>query len=193
MRIAGQSAIEYLMTYGWALIIIIIVLAVLYSLHVFTPGALIGANCAVNFKYSCENPVLSTNGTFAFILGQNTGQTDYNLAVACVASTNSSGLPYASAGPWRYLSANAKLSDSYNSTSAFALESGKSVPVSGSICYTTTGEALTGQNLGNQYTGQIWIRYTALAGPAGQSNPFVAVKVATLSVQISSVGGTTTV
>ncbi len=35
----GQSAMEYLMTYGWAIIIVIIVAAALYALGVFNPGA----------------------------------------------------------------------------------------------------------------------------------------------------------
>lgn len=34
----GQSALEYLLTYGWAILIVIIVGASLYALGVFTPG-----------------------------------------------------------------------------------------------------------------------------------------------------------
>ena len=34
----GQSAMEYLMTYGWAILIVIIVAAVLFSLGLFNPG-----------------------------------------------------------------------------------------------------------------------------------------------------------
>jgi uncharacterized protein (UPF0333 family) len=34
----GQSAMEYLMTYGWAILIVIIVAAVLFSLGVFNPA-----------------------------------------------------------------------------------------------------------------------------------------------------------
>ena len=35
----GQSAMEYLMTYGWAIIIVIIVAAALYALGVFNPSS----------------------------------------------------------------------------------------------------------------------------------------------------------
>ena len=38
-KLKGQSAMEYLMTYGWAIIIVIIVAAALYALGVFNPGA----------------------------------------------------------------------------------------------------------------------------------------------------------
>ena len=40
----GQSALEYLMTYGWAILIIIIVGGVLYYYGVFSPGKLVGEN-----------------------------------------------------------------------------------------------------------------------------------------------------
>ena len=40
MRRKGQTAMEYLMTYGWAILIIIVVVAALYAMGVFTikPG-----------------------------------------------------------------------------------------------------------------------------------------------------------
>jgi hypothetical protein len=39
----AQSALEYMMTYGWAILIIVIVAAVLYSLGIFNPSANSGA------------------------------------------------------------------------------------------------------------------------------------------------------
>jgi hypothetical protein len=35
----GQSAMEYLMTYGWAILIVIVVVAALYAMGVFKVGA----------------------------------------------------------------------------------------------------------------------------------------------------------
>ncbi len=40
MRFGSQSAMEYLMTYGWAVLIIAVVLAVLYSLGLFSSATL---------------------------------------------------------------------------------------------------------------------------------------------------------
>jgi len=34
----GQAAMEYLMTYGWAILIVIAVIAALYAMGIFTPG-----------------------------------------------------------------------------------------------------------------------------------------------------------
>ncbi|MBI4175870.1 MAG: hypothetical protein HY518_01590 [Candidatus Aenigmarchaeota archaeon] len=41
-RKSGQSAMEYLMTYGWAILIIIIVAAALFALGVFNPATFTG-------------------------------------------------------------------------------------------------------------------------------------------------------
>ena len=42
----GQTAMEYLMTYGWAIIIVIIVAAALYALGIFNPTGLTGATAS---------------------------------------------------------------------------------------------------------------------------------------------------
>ena len=71
----GQTALEYLMTYGWAILIVIIVGAALYSLGVFSPGTWTGKRTTgfaqfhiVDFKYS-------TNGTLTFVIGNRIGKT----------------------------------------------------------------------------------------------------------------------
>ena len=43
MKTKAQSALEYMMTYGWAILIIVIVAAVLYSLGIFSPSSSVGA------------------------------------------------------------------------------------------------------------------------------------------------------
>jgi len=51
----GQTAMEYLMTYGWAILIVIVVIAALYSMGVFTLTG--GVTCS-----PCFDP-----GTFAYV------------------------------------------------------------------------------------------------------------------------------
>jgi hypothetical protein len=43
MKIKAQAAMEYLMTYGWAILIVIIVAAALYALGVFNPATWTGS------------------------------------------------------------------------------------------------------------------------------------------------------
>jgi len=45
----GQTAMEYLMTYGWAILIVIVVVAALYSMGVFTVSP--GVPCSPCFSY----------------------------------------------------------------------------------------------------------------------------------------------
>ena len=41
----GQSALEYLMTYGWALVVIVIVVAALFLLGILNPATYQGSTC----------------------------------------------------------------------------------------------------------------------------------------------------
>lgn len=141
----AQSAMEYLMTYGWAIIIILVVLGVLYLLNVFTPGSIIGSVCSPQFKYVCQSAVLAADGQLSFLFGQNTGTTEYNLAFACTAGSNvSSGQPYVAGGgnPWEYLGSSGGLSSTYNSSNAYVLYTNKFVYINGITCYDINGVAL---------------------------------------------------
>ncbi len=65
----AQSAMEYLMTYGWAILIIAIVLAALYVLGVFNGSAFIGTTCTATSGALCTSPI-ATPGNFTVTLGQ---------------------------------------------------------------------------------------------------------------------------
>ena len=49
MKNKGQTAMEYLMTYGWAILIIIVVVAALYAMGVFSTKG--GVACSPCFSY----------------------------------------------------------------------------------------------------------------------------------------------
>ena len=89
-----QSAMEYLMTYGWAILIIAVVLGALFALGIFGgTGILGGATCVASPGWLCQSPTLLPTGNLSFILGQNTGAIIYNVAAACTASTQTNGQP----------------------------------------------------------------------------------------------------
>ncbi|MFH1779519.1 MAG: hypothetical protein ABH803_00035 [Candidatus Micrarchaeota archaeon] len=49
----GQSALEYLVTYGWAILAIVIVAALLWYLGIFNPSGLVGSgNSAKGFTFN---------------------------------------------------------------------------------------------------------------------------------------------
>ncbi|MDE1870991.1 MAG: hypothetical protein KGI06_02000 [Candidatus Micrarchaeota archaeon] len=71
----AQSAMEYLMTYGWAILIIAVVLGALFSLGVFSGSSLLGNACIAQSGFLCQNPVyVHSTGYIQVQVGQNTGQ-----------------------------------------------------------------------------------------------------------------------
>ncbi len=57
-----QTAMEYLMTYGWAILIIGIVLVSLYELNVFTPSNYVSPVCTLPSGFTCAGNSLTGNG-----------------------------------------------------------------------------------------------------------------------------------
>jgi hypothetical protein len=58
----AQAAMEYLMTYGWALLVIVIVLGSLFYLGVFNPQTSVQDSCSIPGEISCEIMGLSEDG-----------------------------------------------------------------------------------------------------------------------------------
>ncbi len=57
----AQSAVEYLTTYGWAIIIIAIVLAALYEIGLFNPSGFVSTTCTFPAEFGCLTAVLSSS------------------------------------------------------------------------------------------------------------------------------------
>ncbi|VVB77206.1 Uncharacterised protein [uncultured archaeon] len=87
-----QSSIEYLMTYGWALIIIAIALAALYTLGVFNPPSLANPVCLLPAGLSCANYFLMPDGTLTLNLVQTTSSQINVTGVACNAMNSLTGM-----------------------------------------------------------------------------------------------------
>lgn len=78
MQKKGQAALEYLMTYGWALIVIVIAVAALVLL--LNPQSLRGQTCDArmgNFVISSETAIKSTG--LDLVLTNNTGSETTNM------------------------------------------------------------------------------------------------------------------
>jgi len=88
----AQSAMEYLMTYGWAILIVIIVAAALYALGVFNPATFTGRT-ATGFQTigaPTDWDLASTTGNLTLNLANNkmaTAITIYNIT-ATISGTN---------------------------------------------------------------------------------------------------------
>ena len=66
----GQSALEYMMTYGWAILIIVIVAVILYSMGIFNPRASVTAVSSGFSPFAASAAVCSGSTlTVAFSVG----------------------------------------------------------------------------------------------------------------------------
>ena len=66
----GQSALEYMMTYGWAILIIVIVAVILYSMGIFNPRASVTATSSGFSPFAASAAVCGSSGlTVAFTVG----------------------------------------------------------------------------------------------------------------------------
>ncbi len=69
----SQSALEYMMTYGWAILIIVIVAGVLYSLGIFTPSSSIGTTITGFNGLGSVTAQCYANGLLRIQLGNSVG------------------------------------------------------------------------------------------------------------------------
>lgn len=67
----AQSAIEYLMTYGWAVLIIAVILGILFQLGIF--GGSIGgdSSCTSNSGFYCQQINMNSSGYISATIGQS--------------------------------------------------------------------------------------------------------------------------
>ena len=154
----GQTAMEYLMTYGWAILIIMVVLAVLFYLGVLNPAGLTPNQCTFPAGVTCVTyKLMSSTGLLVLDIGQGTGKTIRVTGVFCGSNSTSSYMPS---------------SINYNPVANVTITSGSHA----FVATTSTGPAginnvtcrdpggntldpgLTA--MGSQYIGKVFINYT---------------------------------
>ncbi|MFH1442570.1 MAG: hypothetical protein ABIG96_00900 [Candidatus Micrarchaeota archaeon] len=80
MKLRGQSALEYLVTYGWAILAIVIIAAVLWYTGVFNPSKFRGGNeCGGFGAFTCIDQVVVDSATAGadsgtMVLGNSLGR-----------------------------------------------------------------------------------------------------------------------
>jgi hypothetical protein len=130
-RFKSQSAMEYLMTYGWAILIVAVVLGALYSLGIFNGSNFLGGTCIAAPGYLCSNPLLSTSGSLSFTYGYQ----GPNVTIVGFGCTNTTTAP-----------------SSFTSSGSSTLEPGQEESVSAAC-------TLSSDTLGTQFSGYLWVEY----------------------------------
>ena len=172
----AQSAMEYLMTYGWAILIIAVVLALLSAIGVFGGGGGGPNACIAAPGFSCTNPSYTSNGV-SVTLVQDSGENYYNVWAFVVSSsegTNPAGFPK-----------NFSESNTNNMVPLGTLTTGQSS--SFNFPYSKAG-AIPNANIpiGTSFTGYVWIGYCTTSVCPTPTN---FAKVATINAKESGSSG----
>jgi hypothetical protein len=147
----GQTAMEYLMTYGWAILIIMVVLVVLFYLGVLNPA--IPAQCSFPAGISCVSYKLdASGGNLTLAIGQGTGHPINVTGVACSDNMSSGYMPTSinySNGGWVVMNSGSQ---------ATVASPGGTIHVE---C-TSGGAAIVNATVGANYIGNMYINYTEM-------------------------------
>jgi len=135
----GQTALEYLMTYGWAILIIVVVVAALFAMNVFNPSAWTGETASgfASFKVDAFSyNGAAENGIVNFTLGNQLGSTITITSVSVTESSNGTEVTNSSS---IQLGPNGEIEYSINETGLLPQGSQYSVDVG--ISYTWQGQS----------------------------------------------------
>ena len=145
-RIGGQAAMDFMMSYGIALLIIGVAVYVVFQIGIFTP-VLAPTECTAASSFACRYYSLSSNGLLTLDLSQATGSTMNISGIAC-----SSGINTTSNKP------------EYGNIGVVSKTQGNVIIYSGSssmlqvYCY--NGYGVAHGSIGSTFTGYVWINYT---------------------------------
>lgn len=157
----AQNALEYLLTYSWALIIITLAIAAFIAYGLFTPSHFEGNECVLPVGLSCTGSTLSTGGT-ALLNIKNTMQDPITItAIGCNSNQTIANMQAFST----------TLEPNSNSTFYFS-------------CY--TGASPFSGLLGSVFTGSIVVNYTDTYTNAPNT---VYGKLIIAATQVTAAGG----
>ena len=148
----AQSAMEYLMTYGWAILIIAVVLAALFELGVFNGSNLGPQACIAQAGFVCRNPIYTANG-IGITFGQTTGRDyygDWVFVAAHAEALNQNGIP---------INFTCTATGCANAVSVGVLVPGQIVGVDFNASKFAYGQIPANAPIGTPFAGYVWLGY----------------------------------
>ncbi len=83
----GQSALEYLVTYGWAILAIVIIAGILWYFGIFNPAKYVEEKqCGGGTRFQCLDYRVNSTGALTIVLG-NKGGSPINVTATWPSST----------------------------------------------------------------------------------------------------------
>ena len=143
------------MTYGWAILIIAVVMVALFSLGILG-GNPLGTSCLAQSGYICQSPVLHST-TFNVVVGQATGNNWVGVNVFWVnQGTSSSGLTSATCPPTS--------SNTFGTNGGFICANTNSISLNSGGTATLTFVAGSSATTGATAAGTLWATYELTSG-----------------------------
>ncbi|MEM3839273.1 MAG: hypothetical protein QXF01_01700 [Candidatus Micrarchaeaceae archaeon] len=137
-RLKQQSALEYLITYSWALLVLAVVLAVILSFNLLNYNKYVHTECVLGQTLTCENAYISSNGMLTIEVLQS-GSDPINIT--------SYGCTQGAILAYMQQPAN-QIYMPIGGTYTFNMQ-----------CYTKTGSPV-GMHVGTTFSGSVFFNYT---------------------------------
>ena len=141
----GQSAVEMLATYGWAILIIVIAVSVMLNLGLFGSPRALGSSCLFSGGLECRVALLNTTGNVGIDVGQATGHAIRVTSVRCTQENE------------------VNFTDADRVSPPIYIMSGEHAVITtvAQVCYSYSGGKLgpTSGSIGSVFTGHIFVQY----------------------------------
>jgi len=138
---------EFLMTYGWALLVIIVVISILFYIGVLNPKAITPSSCTFAPGLTCAWFKLNaSNGDLVIKIGQAVGRKITINNISCTQNTTS-GAP--AAGVYGMTGVAAQTVSNGEQTGFLSID-----------CFNGTGTQLTSGTVGDAAKFRLWVNYT---------------------------------
>lgn len=83
----GQAALEFLSTYGWAVLVILVMIGAISYFGVLNPSKILPSRCVVASEFSCSDYILNDktadSASASMVLKQSVGKTIYVQGMNC--------------------------------------------------------------------------------------------------------------
>ena len=155
---------EYMLTYGWMILIVAIALSALYLMGVFNSGALVGDTCTMPIGFTCSGTVLTTYGYLSLSIEQGTTSSINVTAIGC--------------------NTNVTTANMQQESPQVSIPSGGSHTFNLIQCY--VGPSVFSGSIGSIYRGYLIMNYTDMStGLSHTATGSVLLKVST-AIQFST-------
>ena len=157
-RNKSQAALDFLISYGVAILIMSLAIYIVMDLGVFNTR-LTPTSCTAAPSFSCSGTTMTPSGNLTIIFSQDTGGTMYINAIACSVQQNATALgpKYGNVGILPYANAPSYYPNT-QLQSGYTLYSGTTARLFVN-CY-GPGSKPTKGSIGTEISGIVWINYT---------------------------------